>query len=76
MSQDDPPALGTGEAYRQCVRELHQPHPDYERAQVFATLALHEAVRGLTGEVSAVGPLVQAALTALRETIAQVPPGR
>ena len=69
MSQDDPPALGTAEAYRQCVRELHRPHPDYQRAQVFATLALEETLREVAAEAGAAGTIVGNALAALGETI-------
>jgi hypothetical protein len=33
-----------GEAIRACVEELGKLHPDFERAQVYATLALRESV--------------------------------
>jgi hypothetical protein len=41
---DDRPDLEPGEAIRACVEELGKLHPDYERAQVYATLSLREAV--------------------------------
>ena len=40
-----------GEAIRECVGELGKLHPDYERAQVYATLALREAVAGVAEEI-------------------------
>jgi len=54
MSQlpDDREALDPGEAYQACVKELHQAHPDYERAQVYATLGLEETLREVAGQVA------------------------
>ena len=42
---DDRPDLLPGEAIRECVGELGKLHPDYQRAQVYATLALRESAR-------------------------------
>ena len=41
---DDRAGLEPGEAYTTCIRELHKAHPDYERAQVYATLGLRDAM--------------------------------
>ncbi len=34
------------------MRELHQAHPDYERAQVYATLNLEETLREISAQVA------------------------
>ncbi len=49
---DDREALDPGEAYQACVKELHQAHPDYERAQVYATLSLEETLREMCAQVA------------------------
>lgn len=76
MSQHEAASLGRGEAYQQCVRELQQPEPDYERAQVLATLSLHEAMRdaadelgAFSGGIDALSGIVRDGLAALNETI-------
>jgi hypothetical protein len=48
---DDRDDLDPGEAMRECVGELGKLHPDYERAQVYATLSLREAVAELTKQI-------------------------
>jgi hypothetical protein len=37
-------ALDHGEAYRRCMQELLEPEPDYQAAQLYATLSLEETV--------------------------------
>ncbi len=41
-----------GEAYELCVRELHQESPNFQVAQVFATLSVEEALRDLAKTIS------------------------
>ena len=48
---DDRPDLEPGDAARACVEELGKVHSDYQRAQVYATLALREAVEKVTNEI-------------------------
>jgi hypothetical protein len=38
------------DAFQLCIRELEKPQPDYQAAQVFATLSLEEAVRDVISE--------------------------
>jgi hypothetical protein len=52
LSGGELPALEPGEAYQTCVRELRGPHPDYERAQVCATLSLEETLRHAVTQVA------------------------
>jgi hypothetical protein len=40
------------DAYRLCVQELSREHPDYQAAQVFATLSVEEALRDLANRIS------------------------
>ena len=46
--------LAPDEAYQRCKHELERPHPDYEAAQVFATLSLEEAVRDMSAQLAQV----------------------
>jgi hypothetical protein len=48
---DDRDDLDPGEAMRECVGELGKLHPDYQRAQVYATLSLQGAVAELTKQI-------------------------
>jgi hypothetical protein len=48
---DDRTLLEAGEAYTTCVAELHSVHPDYERAQVYATLSLRETLEGVAAQL-------------------------
>lgn len=48
---DDRPDLEPGEAIRECVGELGKLHPDFERAQVYATLALRESVAEVATQI-------------------------
>jgi hypothetical protein len=43
--------LDAGEAYQRCIHELTQRQPDYQAAQVYATLSLEEAVRDATAQL-------------------------
>jgi len=36
-----------GDALEYCLRELSREHPDYQAAQVYATLSVEEALRDL-----------------------------
>ena len=45
------PDLDPGEAMRECMKELATIEPNSQLAQVFATLALREAVAELTEEI-------------------------
>jgi hypothetical protein len=45
-------ALDPGEAYQRCLHELGQPHPDYQAAQLYATLSLEEALRDMTAQLA------------------------
>ena len=47
-----PAALEHGEAYRRCVEELLEPDPDYQAAQLYATLSLEETVRDVATQLS------------------------
>jgi hypothetical protein len=37
-----------GNALEYCLQELNREHPDYQAAQVYATLSVEEALRDLT----------------------------
>ena len=41
-----------GEAYELCVRELSGENPNFQAAQVFATLSVEEALRDLAKTIS------------------------
>jgi hypothetical protein len=48
-----------GNALEYCLQELNREHPDYQAAQVFATLSLKEAIRDLAAAIGqAAGRLV------------------
>lgn len=48
----DTTTTGTGrEAYVRCVQELARPDPDFQAAQVYATLSVEEALRDLAGAI-------------------------
>lgn len=40
-----------GDALDYCLQELNREHPNYQRAQIFATLSLEEAVRDLAAAI-------------------------
>jgi hypothetical protein len=40
-----------GDALEYCLQELNREHPDYQAAQVFATLSLEEAIRDLAAAI-------------------------
>jgi hypothetical protein len=40
-----------GDAREYCIEELNREHPDYQVAQVYATLSLEEALRDLTAAI-------------------------
>jgi hypothetical protein len=42
------------DALEHCLQELNREHPDYQAAQVFATLSLEEAVRDLAAAIGQV----------------------
>jgi hypothetical protein len=47
------------DALEYCLQELNREHPDYQAAQVFATLSLEEAIRGLASAIGqAAGRLI------------------
>jgi hypothetical protein len=69
MSQHDAPSLRRGEAYHDCVRELQNPHPNYARAQVLATLSLHEAASDAADEAGALSAVIRETLLTLNDTI-------
>jgi hypothetical protein len=52
LSGSEPSSLGRGEAYQTCIRELSGPHPDYERASVYAILSLEETVRDAVAQMA------------------------
>ena len=37
-----------------CILELGQPHPDYQAAQLYATLSLEEALRDMIAQLAQV----------------------
>jgi hypothetical protein len=39
------------DALEHCLQELNREHPDYQAAQVFATLSLEEAIRDLAAAI-------------------------
>lgn len=41
-----------GEAYELCVRELRSENPNFQAAQVLATLSVEEALRDLAKTIS------------------------
>jgi hypothetical protein len=45
-------ALDHGEAYRRCIQELLEPEPDYQAAQLYATLSLEETVRDVATQLA------------------------
>ena len=47
----EPPSLQPGEAYQRCLQALGPPHPDYERALVYAVLSLDETLRGAVAQL-------------------------
>jgi hypothetical protein len=47
-----PPGLDAGEAYQRCIQELAELNPDYQAAQLFATLSLEETVRGVAAQLA------------------------
>jgi hypothetical protein len=54
-------ALDHGEAYQRCMQELLEPTPDYQAAQLYATLSLEETVRDVTTRLAELtGALVAA----------------
>ncbi len=48
---DDSRGLDDGEALQRCLHALDPVRPDYAAAQVYATLALREAVEKLANEI-------------------------
>ena len=42
-----------GDAHQLCIQELSSENPNYEAAQVFATLSVEEALRDLADRISA-----------------------
>ena len=44
--------LGPGEAHQRCLDELNRPYPDYQAAQLYATLSLQEAVRDVAKQLA------------------------
>ena len=46
--------LSPGEPYQRCIHELGQPHPDYQAAQLYATLSLEEALRDMIDQLAQV----------------------
>jgi hypothetical protein len=40
------------DAFELCVRELNRDNPDYQAAQVYATLSVEEALRDLADRIS------------------------
>lgn len=39
------------DALEHCLQELNREHPDYQAAQVFATLSIEEAIRDLAATI-------------------------
>jgi len=39
-------------SYNRCKDELSQPNPNFQRAQVFATLSVEEALREMAGRIT------------------------
>jgi hypothetical protein len=44
--------LDPGEPYQRCMHELRQQHPDYQAAQLYATLSVEEALRALISQLA------------------------
>jgi hypothetical protein len=42
-----------GDAHQLCIQELSSENPNYEAAQVYATLSVEEALRDLADRISA-----------------------
>jgi hypothetical protein len=61
LSGGPPPSLARGEAYTTCIAELSRPHPDYERALVYAVLSLDEAVRSAVAQLGGLAEQIQLA---------------
>ena len=49
---DEVQALDPDEAYQQCLHELAGPHPDYQAAQVYATLSLNATLRDVATQLA------------------------
>ena len=47
-----PQPLGPGEEYQRCMGEICKPYPDYQRAQLYATLSTEETLRDLLAQVA------------------------
>jgi hypothetical protein len=46
--------LDHGEAYQRCMQELLELDPDYQAAQLYATLSLEETVRDVATQLTEV----------------------
>jgi hypothetical protein len=49
--QDGANPYERSEAYKRCMHELSQPHPDYQAAQLYATLSLEDALRDMIAQL-------------------------
>lgn len=63
FADDEGQALDPDQAQQRCVHELGQPHPDYQAAQVYATLSLDATLREV---VTQLAHLTKAVVTASR----------
>jgi len=48
----EPLGLEPGAAYQMCLRQLQQPHPDWQAVQALATLSLEETLRGVGAQLA------------------------
>jgi hypothetical protein len=50
--QSDNLARSHDDARQRCIQELNSEHPDYQAAQVYATLSVEEALRDMADRIS------------------------
>jgi len=62
---DQRTSLNHSEPYERCLQELRQPQPDYQLAQLYATLSMEEAIRDVAVQLSQLSARLHVALKRL-----------
>jgi hypothetical protein len=65
LPDSQPNTLSHSESYERCLEELRRPQPDYQRAQLCATLSLEEAIRDLAVQLAQLSTTLHVALKRL-----------
>lgn len=60
-----PITLSHGEPYERCLQELRKPQPDYQLAQLYATLSIDEAIREVAVQLTQLTTKLHVALKRL-----------